>query len=343
MKKRTQLAILAGLVVCLALLATHPGWTVYYDGQATNFLLKGFMDIPEQSSAPGDPSINTARLYVKDDGNSRTSLYFKDYASREIELVPISTSNYTYETFKSNPTASSDSTPFTPAQYAGQTSFLSFGPNNFEWNVKVTPSVTTGGVPKLIQTGGSEAAGYTSTGLDIAVGAISGDGYELTQGYTDNAKHIFTIGTSEAFFIKAKIYLADASGAITAVAGFRSVTDITADGSRGYTGTFADYPEYAAIGKDTGATIKISTELREGGQVTTDTTNTWRDEDTAKTLEVYVSSAGVVTYKIDGSAPTTTAAFTFTSGIKVIPFFWITHGSDICEYATIESWECGYQ
>jgi hypothetical protein len=51
----------------------------------------------------------------------------------------------------------------------------------------------------------------------------------------------------------------------------------------------------------------------------TDTGDTLADG-TTTIWEVLVSSAGVVTYKIDGSAPSATAAFTFDDGDFVTPF-----------------------
>ena len=42
-----------------------------------------------------------------------------------------------------------------------------------------------------------------------------------------------------------------------------------------------------------------------------------------------VSAAGVVTYTIDGVAPTVTAAYTFTAALGVIPFVRFLHAADV--------------
>jgi hypothetical protein len=58
---------------------------------------------------------------------------------------------------------------------------------------------------------------------------------------------------------------------------------------------------------------------------------------------VYVSAAGVVTYKIDDAAPTATAAFTFDSGDVVVPFFHLLHDATTPGAVYLQSWECGLQ
>ena len=65
-------------------------------------------------------------------------------------------------------------------------------------------------------------------------------------------------------------------------------------------------------------------------------------------FEIRVSSAGVVSYLINGAPPTTVAstAFTFTDGVPVIPFVALnqfTTGTDVTGVCTINSWEFGYQ
>ncbi|MFA5410011.1 MAG: hypothetical protein WC343_14655, partial [Bacilli bacterium] len=75
--------------------------------------------------------------------------------------------------------------------------------------------------------------------------------------------------------------------------------------------------------------------------VTTDTTKDWADNE-EHVLEVYCTSGGVVTYKIDGDAPTKTAAFTFDNTDTVIPFLYIVQDTDTSA-VYLQSWECGYQ
>jgi hypothetical protein len=78
------------------------------------------------------------------------------------------------------------------------------------------------------------------------------------------------------------------------------------------------------------------------GTVTTDTTGTWADAAT-KTLEIKVSSAGVVTYLVNGVAPATVAAYTFTAAAVVIPFFYFLNHTDLAGAVNLIAWEVGYQ
>jgi hypothetical protein len=89
--------------------------------------------------------------------------------------------------------------------------------------------------------------------------------------------------------------------------------------------------------------IEIETILNGGATTTTDTTDNWAN-DGEHTLEIYVSAAGVVTYKIDGVAPTVTAAFTFDPAEVVVPFFFMLHATASQAGAVLlESWEVGLQ
>ena len=74
-----------------------------------------------------------------------------------------------------------------------------------------------------------------------------------------------------------------------------------------------------------------------------DTTDNWADGET-HTLEVYVSAAGVVTYKIDGADPTTApASFTFDAAEVVVPFVYLRHDADVAGAVEIVSFDCGLQ
>jgi len=76
MKKRLFLFALMGLLLAIPVGAT------YYDGNFQNILLKGFIDIPELSSAPGSPDTTAGRLYTYNNG-----LYFKDDAGSATNLL----------------------------------------------------------------------------------------------------------------------------------------------------------------------------------------------------------------------------------------------------------------
>jgi len=173
----------------------------------------------------------------------------------------------------------------------------------------------------------------STTGLNIVGDLATSDGLEVFGGVLGGSGRPFVVGTDPAFYFCSTVAQNDVSGQTILRVGFRLVEAMNA--------VFANYTTYATIGPDAG-TINISTELAGAGIVTTDTTQTAADASSHKYC-VKVSSAGVVTYTIDGAAPTVTAAVTLTSGISVIPFVHFVESSD---YATdtinLTLWEVGY-
>lgn len=162
-----------------------------------------------------------------------------------------------------------------------------------------------------------------SSGLLVSLDLTDDEGAEYNWGAARlNSKHAYTIGTSAAFFIEWTFTVADVSGADPVLIGFRK--------SEANNGTFASYTDFAAIGLSAtdGANIWLKTRLNSGAVTSTDTTNTWVDL-ASHTLRVNVSAAGVVTYLVDGVAPTVTAAFTFDTTDVVCPFFHMLHGTTL--------------
>ena len=143
----------------------------------------------------------------------------------------------------------------------------------------------------------------------------------------------FTIGTSPAFFASLKFKITDVSGSDEAMFGFIKEAAFQA--------AAADYTDKAVLSSISGD-IKIVTALNNAADTTTDTTDNWADGET-HTLKVLVSAAGVVTYQIDGVAPTATAAFTFDTGDVVTPFFRLLHDSDVAETTVLIDLEVGLQ
>lgn len=173
----------------------------------------------------------------------------------------------------------------------------------------------------------------TSVGLDIAGDQTDNDGNEVDGGILGASGRPFIIGDDPAFYFCATVALADVSGSDLFMTGFRRAEPFNA--------TFDNYLDLASIGSVSGD-IKIETILNNAATTVTDTTDNWADAETHK-LCTYVSSAGVVTYKVDGAAPTATAAFTFDDGDPVIPFVHLLHDADLMDSAVITLWEVGYQ
>jgi predicted RecA/RadA family phage recombinase len=227
--------------------------------------------------------------------------------------------DYTLEEFESAPVASV-STGGAPSGTGGVTNIMQFEDNTFEYFMIGTQTLL---VPTI-----------AAAGLLASLDLTSNDGVEYSQGITARSRSAFVVGTSPAFVLKVGLTVADVSGSDICAVGFRKA-------AQAYQAAFADYTDKATLNKILGA-INIETALNNDADVTTDTTNTWVDGAT-KVLEVYVSTAGVVTYKIDGVAPTVTAAFTFDTGDVVVPFFHLLHDASTPGAVHITSWECGLQ
>ena len=172
-----------------------------------------------------------------------------------------------------------------------------------------------------------------ATGLDIGMDQTNDEGVEIGNGIVDGMPCSFTVGTDAAFHAKCKFSIADVSGTDDCAFGFRKAED--------YQANVDDYDEMACLNVISGD-IKIETILNNGTTSTTDTTDNWADAGT-HTLEVYVSSTGVVTYKIDGAAPTTTATFTFDTGEVVVPFLFFLNAADLAGAVVLKEWDVAFQ
>lgn len=173
-------------------------------------------------------------------------------------------------------------------------------------------------------------------GLDISGDQVSAEAYEMFAGVLGASGRPAVIGVDPAFYFCATAVIADASGASDFHVGWRSATQTQ-------TGTITTYLNYATIGAEGTSnpnTIQIMTG-NDDTDVTTDTTDTWADA-ASKKLCVNVSGAGAVTYTINGSAPTATAAFSFDDGDSVIPFIQFQHGADVAGAVDLTEWAVGY-
>lgn len=220
----------------------------------------------------------------------------------------------TFETFKSNP-LSAKLAGGAATGSTGDTDLLLTPETAFEYHIKGTQTIL--------------APQRTAVGLDIGMDQTDNDGVELSQGILAGGKHAYTIGTDGPFKMRVKFKIEDVSGTDDCAIGFRKAA--------AYTANFDDYTDAATLNVISGD-IKIETILNNAATTTTDTTDNWADAAT-HTLEVIVTDAGVVTYLIDGVAPTVTAAFTFDNGDVVVPFMFFLHASDVAGAVEIIEWE----
>lgn len=201
-----------------------------------------------------------------------------------------------------------------------QAQFLS---SLFEWHVKGTQTILT---PII-----------TAVGWDIGMDQTAADGIELTNGILARCPVAFVVGTDAPFFFKVRAKVADASGANPFIIGFRK-----AEAYQAVHTAYADYAAIGIVGTANPNTIQTLTEAAGGGTTTTDTTQTWADN-AIKTLGVFVTAAGVVTYQIENAAPTVVAAFSFTAADVVVPFLYFLQAADVCDTLELIDWECGLQ
>lgn len=174
----------------------------------------------------------------------------------------------------------------------------------------------------------------SALGLDLgSMDQTADDGLELNHGVLSSQIPSFTVGADAAFFLRARFSIADVSGTDDCAVGFRKVEANQAN--------IDDYDEMAVLNVISG-NITIETILAGAATTATDTTDNWADTETHE-LRINVSAAGVVTYLIDGVAPTATAAFTFADAENVMPFFFFLQNTDIAGAVPLMVWECGYQ
>lgn len=226
---------------------------------------------------------------------------------------------YVFETFQQNPVATKVGGGASSGT-TGDTNALILPTTAFEYFILGTQTKT--------------APVITANGLDMgSMDAAADDGLELNHGVLSSQIPSFTVGTDPAFFFRVRFSIEDVSGTDDCAIGFRKVEANQAN--------IDDYADMAVLNVISGD-IKIETIKGGAATVTTDTTQNWADTETHE-LCVYVDADGVVTYTIDDSAPTVTAAYTFTDGLNVMPFFYFLQNTDIAKKVPVMVWECGRQ
>lgn len=206
---------------------------------------------------------------------------------------------------------------------AGDTNLMMTRDNVWEYNIKGTQTITA---PSIVNV----SAGVNA--LNIGMDQTDNDGVEICSGILSGNRFAFLTGTDNAFFFRCRFSIADVSGTDDCAIGFRE--------AEAYQANIDDYTDMAVLNVISG-NITIETILNGAATVSTDTTDNWADGETHE-LKVIVSSAGVVTYEIDGQEPTVTAAYTFTSGLYVVPFIFFLNATDLAGAVNFLEMECGY-
>jgi hypothetical protein len=172
------------------------------------------------------------------------------------------------------------------------------------------------------------SATYTGLGTQTILGPVFevNDGLDVSQDQTDNDgsqytfgclgtqnPFLYTVGTSDASFLRIKFKIADVSGTDDCAVGWRKNEAVQAN--------IDDYDEAAFLNVILGD-IKIETILNNAATTTTDTTQNWADTE-SHTLEVQLRGRRAV-FLVDGAAPTVSpaTAFDFDTGEVLVPFWF---------------------
>jgi len=172
-------------------------------------------------------------------------------------------------------------------------------------------------------------------GLLVSLDLTDNEGAEYYFGHTTRSKHAYEVGAAGAFFVEATIKAADCGGCDPVFIGFRKLGAPNAD--------YTTYTDAGVIGLHSTTVADfavVGSNLNGAGWAYVDTTDAWADGE-AHTLRVDVSAAGVVTYLIDGVAPTVTQALTLDSGDTVIPFIHMLHGAVTPGAIHLQQLACG--
>jgi hypothetical protein len=188
--------------------------------------------------------------------------------------------------------------------------------------------------------GGSTASSnmpdMDAASLDIAGDQANDEGIEIFGGMYGASGRPFIVGDDPAFEFCATTAMADADGSDDFHVGFRGV--------EAPNDVFDDYTDVASIGyvadEGTTAAITIETIVSGAGTVTTDTTMS--NSTSAIELCVFVGDTGVVTYTVDGEAPTTTASLTLADGLAVVPFVHLLQQAATTEEVDMTLWRVRY-
>jgi hypothetical protein len=141
----------------------------------------------------------------------------------------------------------------------------------------------------------------SATGWVVPNDNTDDDGIEITFGSVANSPCAFTVGTSPAFYVKATFTIPDVSDYDVAAVGFRNdtATYVAVDDPADINTTTPAYSDFALINVNAGD-FRTYTQDDDGTATDTNiTTTAWADGE-AHTLMVKVSSAGAVTYWVDG-------------------------------------------
>lgn len=187
----------------------------------------------------------------------------------------------------------------------------------------------------------------TATGWGIFDLDTNGDSIQLTQGILATSTRMrFVVGT-DAFYMKVRLQIPDFSLYDVAAIGFRKLAAYADVADQAALGTAYEDVAFLNLNGSTATATKVDvvsvTRLAAGAADVDEEEADYATDDTAITLEVHVTAAGVVTFMKDGVAVTGGANdLTLTDAAVMIPtmIFTATGDSDTLE-AELVTYECG--
>jgi hypothetical protein len=201
-------------------------------------------------------------------------------------------------------------------------------------NVMLFPYTTFEYVPKGTQTITAPVIASVAEGvsaLNSEMDQTDNDGVEICAGILSSNPNAFKIASAAPFFFRARVSMTTPTNTDDCAFGFRL--------AEAYQANIDDYNDMAVLNVINNV-ITIETILNGAATVSTSTTQNFGTSSTHD-LKVMVDATGAVTYSIDGQPPTVTAAYSFRSGIYVVPFHFFLHSASAAVGIRILEWECG--
>ena len=175
-------------------------------------------------------------------------------------------------------------------------------------------------------------------GLEISADQAADEGMELCCGLLARNQGTFTIGTDPAFFLRCRCVIDDVSGTDDFAIGFRK--------NQAYSAAIDNYTDFAVVNLIGGQWF-TETALNNAATVTTSLTSYTVADLGAFEVQINVSAAGAVTYKIgtadNMTVPSLAPAFTFDTGDVVTAFIYFLHHTDLADSVRLRQLEVGFQ
>lgn len=214
---------------------------------------------------------------------------------------------FAYENFSQNPVVSALGGGASSGTTAA-TNIMEFVYSAFEYNIKGTQTITA---PSI--------AAYAATvpSLNAEMDQDADDGVEICGGILGTSPTAFKIDADygKPFYFRLRLAMTNPEHTDDCAMGFRKC--------EAYQANIDDYADMAVLNVIAGD-IKIETIKGGAATSTTDTIDNYTAS-TIVDLQVNVDASGAVTYLINGVAPTVTAAYSFTAGLFVTPFWFFLH------------------